>query len=252
MSKNVPKVLRIAVLALNHIGLALTVVALVLEHFLTRTVRLDGFATEIVLDPWRGWVLAGMAMMMAGAVGLMFIAPRPAGGKQWLRIVAGVLVLGFAFMCLTLRKPGSFINNPNPALQSPWFAPHVIAYMIAYSLLAIATVMAIFMLGKSMLADRLLGVADGLVHTGVAFLTIGMLLGAIWAKQAWGAYWSWDPKETWAFITWGCYLAYLHLRKAAPHRWRAACILLLAGFLCLQMCWWGVNLLPVASVHSYN
>ena len=112
--------------------------------------------------------------------------------------------------------------------------------------------MAIFMLGKSMLADRLLGVADGLVHTGVAFLTIGMLLGAIWAKQAWGAYWSWDPKETWAFITWGCYLAYLHLRKAAPHRWRAACILLLAGFLCLQMCWWGVNLLPVASVHSYN
>ena len=252
MSKNVPKVLRIAVLALNHLGLALTVVSLILEHFFTRTVRLDGFATEIVLDPWRGWVLAGMAMMMAGAVGLMFIAPRPAGGKQWLRIVAGVLVLGFAFMCLTLRKPGSFINNPNPALQSPWFAPHVIAYMIAYSLLAIATVLAICMLIKGCWEDKLMPFADGAVYAGAAFLTIGMLLGAIWAREAWGSFWSWDPKETWAFVTWLGYLVYLHLRKAAPRRRRAACLLLILAFLCLQMCWWGVNLLPVASVHSYN
>lgn len=252
MSKNVPKVLRIAVLALNHLGLALTVAFLILEHFFTRTVRLDGFATELTIDPWSRWVMAGIVMMMAGAAGLIFIAPRPAGKKQWLKIASGVILLGFVFLCLTLRKPGSFINNPNPALQSPWFAPHVIAYMIAYSLLAIATVMAIFMLGKSMLADRLLGVADGLVHTGVAFLTIGMLLGAIWAREAWGSFWSWDPKETWAFVTWLGYLVYLHLRKAAPRRRRAACLLLILAFLCLQMCWWGVNYLPAVSVHAYN
>ena len=93
---------------------------------------------------------------------------------------------------------------------------------------------------------------DWLVYAGVAFFTIGMLLGAIWAKQAWGAYWNWDPKETWALITWGCYLVFLHMRKAAPRRRRAACVILLIGFLCLQMCWWGVNYLPSASIHSYN
>lgn len=252
MSKNVPKVLRIAVLALNHLGLALTVVALILEHFFTRTVRLDGFATELVLDPWRGWVLAGMAMMMAGAAGLMFIAPRPAGKRQWRRIASGVILLGFVFMCFTLRKPGSFINNPNPALQSPWFAPHVIAYMIAYSLLAIATVLGVCMLVKRVWEEKLMPVTDWLVYAGSAFLTIGMLIGAIWAREAWGSFWSWDPKETWAFITWLGYLVYLHLRKAAPRRRRAACLLLILAFLCLQMCWWGVNLLPAVSVHTYN
>ncbi len=252
MSKTIPGVFRCIVLALNHIGSAVTVVALILEHYFTRTLRLDGFATEVVLDPWNGWVVAGIIMMMAGAVGLMFIAPKPADGKHWLRIVAGVLVLGIAFMCLSLRKTGFFWNNPNPALQSPWFAPHVTIYMVAYSLMAISTVLAVCMLIKAGLAEKLLGLTDSLVHIGTGFLTIGMLLGALWAKEAWGSYWNWDPKETWALITWGCYLVFLHLRKAAPHRWRAACIVLLAGFLCLQMCWWGVNLLTTASVHAYN
>ena len=252
MSKNVPKVLRSAVLLLNHIGLAITVASLILEHFFTRTVRLDGFATEMIIDPWSKWVMVGIVMMMAGAVGLIFIAPRPAGKKQWLKIASGVILLGFVFLCLTLRKPGSFINNPNPALQSPWFAPHVIAYMIAYSLMAIAAVMALCMFVKKALEDKLMPVTDGIVYAGVAFLTIGMVLGAIWARQAWGAYWNWDPKENWALVTWGCYLVFLHMRKAAPRRRRAACVILLIGFICLQMCWWGVNYLPAASIHSYN
>lgn len=252
MSKNVPKVLRIAVLALNHLGLALTVVALILEHFFTRTVRLDGFATELVLDPWRGWVLAGMAMMMAGAVGLMFIAPRPAGKKQFVRILAWVVPLAAVFLCITLRKVGPFVNNPNPSLQSPYFAPHVVMYMFAYSLLAAATVMAAIALVKGDDAENRLALQDWLVYAGSAFLTIGMLIGAIWAREAWGSFWSWDPKETWAFITWLDYLVYLHLRKAAPRRRRAACLLLILAFLCLQMCWWGVNLLPAVSVHTYN
>ena len=54
--------------------------------------------------------------------------------------------------------------------------------------------------------------ADNLVYAGVAFLSIGMLLGSLWAKEAWGNYWSWDPKETWAVITWMGYLIYIHLR----------------------------------------
>ena len=252
MSKNVPKVLRSAVLLLNHFGMGITVASLILEHFFTRTVRLDGFATEMIIDPWSKWVMVGIVMMMAGAVGLMFIAPRPSGKKQFVRILAWVVPLAAAFLCITLRKVGPFVNNPNPSLQSPYFAPHVVMDMFAYSLLAAATVTSVILLVKGDGAEKQLAMLDWLVYAGVAFFTIGMLLGAIWAKEAWGTYWNWDPKETWALVTRGCYLVYLHMRKAAPRRWRAACLILLIGFLCLQMCWWGVNYLPSASIHSYN
>ncbi|MBR5108539.1 MAG: cytochrome c biogenesis protein CcsA, partial [Bacteroidales bacterium] len=62
-------------------------------------------------------------------------------------------------------------------------------------------------------------------------------------------------KETWAAATWLCYLVYLHLRKAKPAEWQTACILLLVSFVCLQICWWGINYLPSAqglSIHTYN
>ena len=88
-----------------------------------------------------------------------------------------------------------------------------------------------------------------------------MLSGCVWAKQAWGNYWSWDPKETWAAATWCAYLVYIHLRLGgsrvavsrltARNRW--ACVWLIAAFVLLQMCWYGVNFLPGAadSMHSY-
>lgn len=97
--------------------------------------------------------------------------------------------------------------------------------------------------------------ADELVYTGTAFLTIGMLTGAIWAKDAWGNYWSWDPKETWAAITWTIYLLYIHIRLQRTYKSKRLLYgLLIAGFVSLQMCWYGVNYLPAAqkSVHLYN
>ncbi len=87
-----------------------------------------------------------------------------------------------------------------PALQSPWFVPHVTVYMFSYSVLGCAFIMACAGLAKHR-ADYL-EATDKLVYTGLAFLTVGMLTGAIWAKAAWGHYWSWDPKETWAAVTW--------------------------------------------------
>ena len=95
---------------------------------------------------------------------------------------------------------------------------------------------------------------DNLTRVGVSFLTIGMLFGALWAKEAWGTYWSWDPKETWAAATWLCYLIYLHLRRSRPEAVRPALLWLLLCFVCLQMCWWGINYLPSAqgiSAHTY-
>jgi ABC-type transport system involved in cytochrome c biogenesis permease subunit len=95
---------------------------------------------------------------------------------------------------------------------------------------------------------------DELVYAGTACITLGMLMGAIWAKEAWGHYWSWDPKETWAAATWLGYLLYIHyrLKKNASHK--LSMILLLVAFMLLQICWYGVNYLPSAqqSVHVYS
>ncbi|MBQ2589476.1 MAG: cytochrome c biogenesis protein CcsA, partial [Prevotella sp.] len=98
-------------------------------------------------------------------------------------------------------------------------------------------------------------ITDNLVYVGLAFLTIGMLFGALWAKEAWGHYWSWDPKETWAAITWLSYLVYVHYRNLPHHRERLALWMLIVSFVLLQMCWWGINYLPSAqgsSVHTYS
>ena len=86
-------------------------------------------------------------------------------------------------------------------------------------------------------------------------MTLGMLMGALWAKEAWGHYWSWDPKETWAAITWLPYLVYVHYRQCRPRIVRPALWVLIIAFILLQMCWWGINYLPSAqgmSVHTYN
>ena len=86
-------------------------------------------------------------------------------------------------------------------------------------------------------------------------MTLGMLSGAVWAKAAWGHYWAWDPKETWAAATWFSYLAYIHFRLGRPAAHRKALVGLLVSFLLLQMCWYGINYLPSAqgvSVHTYN
>ena len=138
-----------------------------------------------------------------------------------------------------------------PALQSPWFIPHVTVYMFSYSLLGCAFLIGVVRLFKD--SDELFSAADTLVYIGVAFLTFGMLSGSIWAKAAWGHFWNWDPKETWALITWLVYLMYIHLRLYRRGSVKLLCILLIFAFACLQMCWWGINFLPSAaeSVHVY-
>jgi len=81
-----------------------------------------------------------------------------------------------------------------------------------------------------------------------------LLFGALWAKEAWGHYWTWDPKETWAFITWIIYLLYLHFRYPQKLTANQLFWTLLIAFLVLLMCWFGVNYLPSAanSIHTYT
>ena len=166
-------------------------------------------------------------------------------------------ILSLVFICVNLFKPEIHSKPLMPALQSPWFAPHVIVYMFAYALLGAATVMALYLLffKKKAVTSEEYDITDNLVYIGFAFMTFGMLFGALWAKEAWGHYWGWDPKETWAAITWFSYLVYIHYRRIPHHHPRLALWVLLLSFVLLQMCWWGINYLPSAqatSVHTYN
>lgn len=172
-------------------------------------------------------------------------------------ILSFSFILSLVFICINLFKPEIHNKTLMPALQSPWFAPHVIVYMFAYALLGAALVMAVYLLWlkkKAITTDEM-ALCDNLVSVGLAFMTLGMLFGALWAKEAWGHYWSWDPKETWAAATWLSYLVYIHFRRRQQNTFRPALLLLLVSFLLLQMCWYGINYLPSAqgtSVHTYN
>ena len=210
---------------------------------------------ELVSDPWLPLVYTGIYMMLAGAVCFMLLSIPWTKGycqakkhpKSALSIAALIVA---AFICIHHFMPILHSDTLVPALQSPWFRPHIIVYMLAYTLMASAAVIALYLLLRSKLASL-----DNLVIVGISLITIGMLFGALWAKEAWGHYWSWDPKETWAAITWFAYLIYIHYRQIPTHKPKLALWVLLISFVLLQMCWWGINYLPSAqgsSVHVYN
>ncbi len=181
----------------------------------------------------------------------------------WILSFSGVLAS--VFMMINILKPEIHNKTMMPALESPYFVPHVISYIFAYALLGAALLVGIYILyrdwqetkGREVAIDRegLLRASDNLVYTGMAFLMIGLLLGCLWAKVAWGTYWGWDPKETWAAITMLSYLLFVHHRLYRPRDYRTSYYLLALSFVCLQICWWGVNLLPSAqgvSIHTYS
>ncbi|MGF1495763.1 MAG: c-type cytochrome biogenesis protein CcsB [Elainellaceae cyanobacterium] len=101
------------------------------------------------------------------------------------------------------------------------------------------------------LADTLDNVSYRIIGLGFPLLTIGIIAGAVWANEAWGSYWSWDPKETWALITWLVFAAYLHARITRGWQGRRPAILAASGFLVVWICYLGVNILG-KGLHSYG
>ena len=201
---------------------------------------------ELVSDPWLPLVYTGIFMLLAGVV--MLVVYTRWRMKRLLPIGA-LLVVALAIVSYLMPIVRS--NTLVPALQSPWFFPHILVYIVCYSLMGVAAVLAIYQLVRK----KELYVVDSLVYVGIIFMTFGMMFGAFWAKEAWGHYWSWDPKETWAAITWLAYLVYVHYRLLPHHRERLALWMLIVSFVLLQMCWWGINFLPSAqgiSVHTYS
>jgi cytochrome c-type biogenesis protein CcsB len=101
------------------------------------------------------------------------------------------------------------------------------------------------------LADTLDNVSYRMIGLGFPLLTIGIISGAVWANEAWGAPWSWDPKETWALITWLVFAAYLHSRITKGWQGRRPAFLAASGFVVVWICYLGVNLLG-KGLHSYG
>ena len=163
-----------------------------------------------------------------------------------------MLPAGALAACLLFGAAALLDKTPRPlmpALRSNWLTIHVLACMAAYAAFAVAAVAAAWALAKKkteVLADFLLRLAK----TGFAFLTLGIITGSVWADTAWGAWWSWDPKETWSLLTWLAYAAALHLRKKGL-RGAKFSIILLGCFALVLFTYFGVNFL-LSGMHSYG
>ena len=166
-----------------------------------------------------------------------------------------VAVMAAVFTVINLLKPGIHYAGLAPALQSVWFVPHVVVYMLSYALLAAAAIGACIQLRRlsSGRSDAgLYGFIDNMAYAGFGLLTLGMLMGMVWAKEAWGHYWTWDPKETWALATALAYLVYIHMRRQ-NHAPKFTLWMLPVAFVLLMITWLGVSYLPAAqgSIHVY-
>jgi len=191
--------------------------------------------------PWGNMYEFSITGALSFAVAYLFALRKY--DLRWLGLLVSIAVL------LTLGTAITVLYRPSaplvPALKSTWLVIHVSAAIISGGVFLLANVIAAAYLyldameqrgERSAWAKRLpsLEVLDQLSYRLVAFVfplwTFAVIAGAIWAEHAWGRYWGWDPKETWAFITWVGYAAYLHARVTVGWRGRkAAWLCLLAG-----------------------
>lgn len=167
------------------------------------------------------------------------------------------------FSYLAVRLPTE-VNPTMPALRSAWRVPHISTAIFAYAAFGVAFGLAIMYLirerigedKESFWASRLppLKTLDRLVYRITAFgfmmQTALLITGAVWAQFAWGRYWGWDPKETWALITWLIFAAYLHTRVTLGWKGKRSAVMIVVGFTAMIFTLFGVNLL--GGLHAYG
>ncbi len=173
-------------------------------------------------------------------------------------------ILIMALIIISAIAPRT-INPLVPALQSWWLPLHAGVSIIAYGFLGLAFVGGfMYLIQEWELKSKRLGYffsrlpsLDALDHlnshcltTGFVFLTLGIVTGSLWARQAWGTYWSWDPKEVWSLITWFVYLIQFHQRLTVGWRGKRAAVMAIIGFCGVIITLWGVTYL-MGGVHSY-
>ena len=170
-------------------------------------------------------------------------------GQGWDMLIGAILLFPAGFV---------FSEQPyklSPALQSPLFVPHVLAYMLGYVLMAKAAVQAGMSLSARYSEASLVyeEAAYRMVRLGFPMLTAGLLLGAWWGKLAWGDYWHWDPKEMWSLATWLIYVSYFHFRLASRKKHpKVASALALVGMTAIVITLLLVSLARIfAGRHAY-
>ncbi|MCL2789736.1 MAG: c-type cytochrome biogenesis protein CcsB [Desulfobulbus sp.] len=177
---------------------------------------------------------------------------------------AFVSPLVFALMLVAAFSSRSMVSL-SPALQSWWFPVHALITLLADGFLALSCIGSImYLLQEREIKKKRFGlfysrlpsleILDKLNHhclsMGFPLFTLGLIAGSLWAKQVWGAYWQWDPKETWSLITWFLYAATVHQRFTVGWRGRRVAILSIVAFLSVLFTLWGVSFL-LEGVHSY-
>ena len=200
-------------------------------------------------------------------------------------IAIPIELLSVAFACFVLPDELKITSNLVPALRSSWLIMHVSVVMLSYAALIIGSLLSASVLfinkdqplqirssstgigGFKMSSnysfndlvepvefshsEELDTLSYRSILVGFVLLTLGLISGAVWANEAWGTWWSWDPKETWAFISWLFYAAYLHMRISKGWQGRRPALLATTGFLVVLICYLGVNFLGIG-LHSYG
>jgi cytochrome c-type biogenesis protein CcsB len=231
--------------------------------------------------------LLGFGLHLAGVVTRGWSAGRVPWGNMYEFSTASALAVMGVFLLLLVRYDvrwlALFVIAPvlltlglavtvlyaesaqlQPALQSYWLVIHVVAAVVASGAFTVGAALSVLYLVRDRAERRGGGAApsrlppaavlDRLAYRVHAFAfpiwTFAVIAGAIWAENAWSRYWGWDPKETWAFVTWVAYAAYLHARATAGWRGSRAAVIALVGFACFLFNYFGVNIW-ITGLHSY-
>nr|YP_010896073.1 cytochrome c biogenesis protein [Draba alpina]WJZ20063.1 cytochrome c biogenesis protein [Draba alpina]WJZ22484.1 cytochrome c biogenesis protein [Draba alpina] len=191
----------------------------------------------------------------------------PALQSQWLMMHVSMMILGYgallcgsllsiALLVITFRKVVPTFWNENIKTKN---LLNELFYFDVYYIKERNSILlqqnSNFSFSKNYYRSQLIEQLDfwsfRIISLGFIFLTVGILSGAVWANETWGSYWNWDPKETWAFITWTIFAIYLHIKTNRNVRGIHSAIVASIGFLLIWICYFGVNLLGIG-LHSYG
>jgi cytochrome c-type biogenesis protein CcsB len=179
----------------------------------------------------------------------------PALQSNWLMMHVSLMILSYAtlisgslisilFLMLSFKQPATKNRNVNFSDSYSTLVKNENTAVLNYESKS-------SLIFSSKLLNTMDNISYRIISLGFPFLTIGIIAGAVWANEAWGSYWSWDPKETWALITWLVFAAYLHARIVKGWEGKGPAILASIGFFVVWICYLGVNFLG-QGLHSYG
>jgi len=213
------------------------------------------------------WAFTSIHLLCTTLTSLPFLAA----------ITAPTTLLTYTFAAFSLPKEMQQASALVPALQSNWLMMHVSIMILSYAALLFGSLFSLIFLLLPRTVKFQTGVASEpslvtsegsvfklsplgeaidnysyrILGLGFPLLTMGILSGAVWANEAWGSYWSWDPKETWALITWLVFAIYLHTRLTRGWTGTKPAVIAACGFVTVWICYLGVNILG-SGLHSYG